>query len=182
MFDSLYSSLQLGLALAGGAVAGATAAITTTALALAGWLALAWLVTALLVARGAMGRGRSAVGWFLLAILLAPPVAALMLLVMPDLVDSRQRSLAGRNKAGLRLCPSCDEVVRARAKCCRYCGVDLERLDRQQAAQAAQATSAPLGQGRSAERQPARHPPPLNQRTDPQLASPEGRRAETLAS
>lgn len=135
MFESMLASLKLGMAVAGGAVAGATATITTGAIAIGSWILLAWLVTALVVARAARGRGRSAIGWLLLAILLAPPVAALMLLVLPDLSQARQRLFASRGQRGLRLCPSCAEVIRAEARCCRYCGVDLERLDRQKLAE-----------------------------------------------
>ena len=166
MFESLLASMKMAMAVAGGAVAGATVTITAGAVVIGSWILLAWLVTALMVARAASGRGRSAIGWLLLAVLLAPPVAALMLLVLPDQAETRQRLFASRGQRGLRLCPSCAEVVRIEARCCRYCGVDLERLDRQAAHQQAQA---------------ARGPVPVSQRADPRIGNGEVRRESMTA-
>ena len=168
MFPSLESilvPLKLAAATAGGAMAGVASTALFSAIAIGSWVLFAWLITAWLVARGATGRGRSAFGWFLLAILLAPPVAALMLLVLPDLGQSRQRRLAAGRKAGLRLCPSCAEVVRLEARCCRYCGVDLERIDRHRALQ-----TAPPGRIG------------IDQRSEPRIAPAAERRAETALS
>ncbi len=192
MFESMLASLKLGMAMAGGAVAGATVTITTGAIIVGSWILLAWLVTALMVARAARGRGRSALGSLLLAILQAPPVAALMLLVLPDQAQARQRLFAGRGQRGLRLCPSCAEVVRAEARCCRYCGVDLERLDRQRQSDTPRRALAepPLvsqsaGLERAGPGRPAaapRGPVPLSQRTDPQMLGSEARSGQPVAS
>ena len=128
-------SFRLGMAMASGTAQELASWISLTLYAVAGWLLLVGVIAALLVARAASGRGRSGWGWLGLAFLMTPPLAGLLLLLMPDLAESRQRQLARSGKGGLRLCPSCAEVVRAEARCCRYCGVDLDRLDRQQAAQ-----------------------------------------------
>jgi hypothetical protein len=150
-----WAAAKYGSGAAAAAVAGIASTAAAIGIGLGGWLVAAWLVTAMLVARGAAGRGRSGVGWFLLAILLAPPVAALMLLVLPDRAEARQRAQARIGKGGLRLCPSCAEVVRQEARCCRYCGVDLERLDKERERLAAREQPAQrpalTGEGRRAE-------------------------------
>ena len=148
-FGSWFDTLRFGASKAGGAAQEVAAWVSLTLYVAAGWLLLIGLVAAALVARAAVGRGRSGFGWLLLAFLMTPMVAGLLLLLMPDRGEIRQRRLAARGKAGLRLCPSCAEVVRHEARCCRYCGVDLQRLDREQAATGQPRLSAPAaGSGR----------------------------------
>lgn len=130
-FGSWFDSLRLGATMAGGAAQEVFSWATLALSIVAGWLLVIGLVAAWLVARAASGRGRSGFGWLLLALLMTPPLAGLLLLLLPDRAENRQRLLASRGRAGLRLCPSCAEVIRAEARCCRYCGVDLVRLDRQ---------------------------------------------------
>lgn len=91
------------------------------------WVACAWLICAILVAVAANGRGRSGCAWLLLAVLLTPAPAALMLLVSVDRSERRLRRDASQGKEGLRLCPSCSEVVRSGARRCRFCLADLTR-------------------------------------------------------
>ena len=93
----------------------------------AGWLVLAWLLCVILVAWAASGRGRSPLGWLALAIVLTPPLAALMLLLFAERPDLRMRHDAKEGRGGLRLCPSCSEVVRTEARRCRFCLADLTR-------------------------------------------------------
>ena len=50
---------------------------------IAAWLVLAWLLCAGLVAWAARERGRSALLWLVLALLLTPLLAGLMLLLFP---------------------------------------------------------------------------------------------------
>lgn len=169
MWD-LLAALKFGTGAAAGAVAGAASTLAAIGLGLGGWLVAAWLITAVLVARGAAGRGRSALAWFLLAILLAPPVAALMLLVVPDRAERRQRDRALLGKDGLRLCPSCAEVVRQEARCCRYCGVDLQRLDQERERQAGGARIAG-GAGPRLPSPQGRGPRPGDRRAEPMISS-----------
>lgn len=86
------------------------------------WLATAWLVSAAIVGWAGRARGRSLAGWLLLAVGLTPPLAALMLLVLPDRSADRLRERARRREGGLRLCPRCAEAIRAEARACRFCG------------------------------------------------------------
>ncbi len=150
-----WAAMKVGSGVAAAAVGSVASTAAAIGIGAAAWLGAAWLITALLVARGAAGRGRSATGWFLLAILLAPPVAALMLLVMPDRIEARQRIQASAGRAGLRLCPSCAEVVRQEARCGRYCGVDLERLDKEQQRLAVRAQQPGQGTALSSDRRRA---------------------------
>lgn len=91
------------------------------------WAACVWLICAILVAVAAHGRGHSGYVWLLLAIVLTPLPAALMLLMFADRSDRRRRRDAGRGKEGLRLCPFCSEVIRSQALRCRFCLMDLAR-------------------------------------------------------
>ena len=115
---------MLGMA---GTLATVTAAIAGAGVFLVAWVVAVWLVCAVLVALGAHSRGRSVPLWLLLAILLTPLPAALMLLMFPDRSERRDRREARRGRNGLRLCPSCSEVVRSEARRCRFCLADLTR-------------------------------------------------------
>ncbi len=102
-------------------------ALASVGVFLIAWVVSAWLLCAALVALGARERGYSAVLWLLIAVLLTPPLAALMLLTFGDRQEWRVRRNASENRDGLRLCPSCNEGVRAEALRCRFCLADLIR-------------------------------------------------------
>jgi hypothetical protein len=57
-------------------------------------IVLVWIGISIVIGIGAKGRGRSGFAWFLLAILLSPLIAGLLLVVLPDLYmrDLLQRS------------------------------------------------------------------------------------------
>jgi hypothetical protein len=115
---------MLGMA---GTLSSVAAALAGAGLFLVAWLVSVWLVCAALVALGAQSRGRSVPLWLFLAILLTPLPAAVMLLLFPDRTDLRARREARQGRNGLRLCPSCGEVVRGEARRCRFCLADLTR-------------------------------------------------------
>jgi hypothetical protein len=98
------------------------------------WAVFVWVICAILVAMAAHGRGYSGYVWLLLAILVTPLPAALMLLMFADRSERRRQLDAEQGKDGLRLCPSCSEVIRTEALRCRFCLVDLAR-DKEPAAQ-----------------------------------------------
>ncbi len=48
-------------------------------------LVILWLVFAVVVGVAANGRGRTGIGWFLLAVVLSPLIAGVILAILPDL-------------------------------------------------------------------------------------------------
>lgn len=82
------------------------------------WI-VGWVVLAIVVAFVAPIRGRSGFGWFLVALLLSPVIALLLLIVLPDL----KGEIAERGRS--RQCPFCAERVKREAIVCRHCGRDL---------------------------------------------------------
>lgn len=89
------------------------------------WIATVVVLSVSLVGVAARERGRNGFAWALFAIVLLPPVAALLLLVMPNRAPDSERIHAERNQRGLTLCPHCAEVVRREAIRCRHCGAGL---------------------------------------------------------
>lgn len=49
------------------------------------WLVVAWAVLAVIVGLAAGARGRSAAVWFLLAVVLSPLIAGMLLLILPGM-------------------------------------------------------------------------------------------------
>jgi hypothetical protein len=48
-------------------------------------VAVIWLIFAIVVAAAANGRGRAGFGWFILAVVISPLLAGLLLAILPDL-------------------------------------------------------------------------------------------------
>ncbi|MGE3923880.1 MAG: hypothetical protein AB7G13_13215 [Lautropia sp.] len=110
-----------------GVLATITAWLSAFGVLVVGWVGLVWLLSAILVAVAARHRGQSALAWLLLAVVLTPLLAALLLSLFPDRSEQRIRQAARRGRNGWRLCPSCGEAVRSEARRCRYCLFDLTR-------------------------------------------------------
>lgn len=79
-------------------------------------IVIAWFVASIVVAIIAASRGRNSFGWFLLALLISPLIAGILVL-----------ALGSKSEAGRR-CPDCAETVRAEARKCRHCGAALEPM------------------------------------------------------
>jgi hypothetical protein len=69
-----------------------------------------WLVMMIVTGALASRRGRSVIGWLLLALIFTP-VVLLILLVLPDRT--------------LKTCPDCAEEVKRDALICRHCGYEF---------------------------------------------------------
>lgn len=84
-----------------------------------------WLLFAFLVGAWAQHRGRSGGGWGVLALLISPVIAFLILLAIgPNREGIESDALASGE---MRKCPYCAELVKAEAKLCRYCHSELPR-------------------------------------------------------
>lgn len=85
-----------------------------------------WCVASVGVGLAATPRGRGSGSWFLIALVISPLLAILLLLALPT-KDEAERTRARKNgEAGeFRKCPRCAEVVRREAVVCRFCHADL---------------------------------------------------------
>jgi len=80
-----------------------------------------WLMFALVVGMIASSRGRSGFGWFLLACLISPLLAGIILLV-----SANRRTATDRPNPSTHVkCPDCRELILKDARACRYCGCKL---------------------------------------------------------
>jgi hypothetical protein len=85
-------------------------------------LLFVWLGFAIVVGIAAAHRGRSGAGWLLLAVVISPLIAGLLVLALPDPNKERQQRELQKNS---RKCPLCAELVRREAIVCKHCGRDL---------------------------------------------------------
>jgi hypothetical protein len=85
-------------------------------------LLFVWLGLAIVVGIAAAHRGRNGARWLLLAVLLTPLIAGLLVLALPDPDRERQQQEFLKNS---RKCPLCAELVRREAIVCKHCGRDL---------------------------------------------------------
>ena len=87
------------------------------------WLIL-WVGLSFIAAIIAANKGRSGMGFFLLAILLSPLVGILAALVAKPNTISTEEQLIANGEA--RRCPFCAEMVRPEASVCKHCGRSLQ--------------------------------------------------------
>lgn len=69
-----------------------------------------WLILMIVTGVLASRRGRSVIGWLLLALIFTP-IVLLILLVLPD--------------RSVKVCPQCAEEVKRDAQVCRFCGYEF---------------------------------------------------------
>lgn len=87
-------------------------------------LLIPWLVFSVAVGIWASNRGRSGIGWFLLAFMLSPLLAAIILAASRDL--SRPMVAHDLPAPSTHVtCPDCAEFVRNEARVCKHCGCKL---------------------------------------------------------
>lgn len=91
-------------------------------------LIILWIVFAIVVGVAANARGRNPLGWVLLACIISPLLAGILLALMPA------RNVGGpswmeRREGKARTCPFCAEYIQPRAVVCKHCGRDLVSAD-----------------------------------------------------
>lgn len=76
----------------------------------------------------AVTKGRNGAGWFLLALLISPLLAIIVIALLSDLKKEASEQAARSIKAGqpkTKPCPSCAEPVMVAALRCKHCGADI---------------------------------------------------------
>jgi len=91
-------------------------------------LLLVWIFFCIGTGFLAKSRGREPVGFALLAFVVSPLVACIVLLVMP--VNTHELDRVSVVAGSSRKCPFCAEVVKAEAAVCRFCGRDIPPITR----------------------------------------------------
>lgn len=85
-------------------------------------ISLSWLIFAVVVGVAANARGRSGFGWFLIALLVSPLVALILVLVMRKIEPPVAQPKISTDE---RPCPFCAETIKKAAIKCRHCGSDV---------------------------------------------------------
>jgi hypothetical protein len=89
-------------------------------------LMVVWLVAAVVVGAVAASRNRSGFIWFMLAIVISPVLAGLLLAVLKR-GDSGATAYTADTH---RNCPECREVIRVDARLCKHCGSKVDPITR----------------------------------------------------
>ncbi|WP_050801810.1 hypothetical protein [Shewanella sp. HN-41] len=84
---------------------------------------LGWLILAILVGVYANTKGRSGLGFFLLAVVFSPLIGFIIALVMSPVKGVIEANAI--QSGDMKKCPDCAELVKAEAKICKHCRAEL---------------------------------------------------------
>jgi hypothetical protein len=101
-------------------------------------LVVGWLIFSIVVGIGASGLGRSGFGWFVLAVVITPLLAVILLFLLP----ARTQAAETLEREDRVKCPQCAEPILREAKVCRFCGYKIQATDALETARSA-ATAKP---------------------------------------
>jgi len=89
-----------------------------------GWLVI-WLVVSVVIGVLASKRGRNGFGWFLLAFVISPLLAGIILALIENLAPQQSQPetrFLSPVSADTKACPRCAEAIKKAATICRFCG------------------------------------------------------------
>lgn len=86
---------------------------------------LFWGACGFIAGNLAKAKGRDQSGWFLGGFILGPIGVALAAIASPDQAAVDQRAL---DRGEVRACPDCQELIKAAASKCHYCGGAVDPL------------------------------------------------------
>ncbi len=86
---------------------------------------LFWFLVSIAIGVWASNKGRSGFGWFVLAVVISPILAAIFLAVSSDLSPRPALALDAPTPSTHVTCPDCAEFVRKEANVCKHCGCKL---------------------------------------------------------
>jgi hypothetical protein len=86
---------------------------------------IGWLIFSVVVGVAAGARGRGSGNWFVLAVLISPILAVILLALMPSLNPAPASGLLVPTPATHVKCPDCAEFVLREARVCKHCGCKL---------------------------------------------------------
>jgi len=89
------------------------------------WIVL-WIALSILIGAYANTKGRSAIAYFILSLILSPVIGVFLAIsAEPDFNKIEKRATSAGK---YRKCPYCAELVKKEAKICKHCGKEVAKI------------------------------------------------------
>lgn len=85
-------------------------------------LLVGWVIFAIIIGAIAAGKGRSFIGWTLIACIVSPLIAIILVAVISPANRGDRRQERQFQRHGSKECPDCSEQVLGTATVCKHCG------------------------------------------------------------